>query len=212
MATKKTTTKTTAAKKPVELQAEAQVEAAAEAVKETVQATVESVETVQKAVQANTEAAAEAFNKAATEGYEQAVAATRKQVEQASKALFNGSYGDYGKFGGDFAAAGKDNVEAVVQSGSIVVKGMEALGQELMAFTKAQVEGNVAATKALFGVKSFDEAVKLQGDFARKSFDTAVAEGTKLTEMSVKVANDAVAPIQARVDATVKQIMKQSAV
>lgn len=136
----------------------------------------------------------------AAAGYEQAVEMTKKQVEKSSKAVREGY--------GDFAALSKENVEAAISSGTIMAKGFETLGKEVVSFARQSVEGNVAATTAILGAKSLNEVVDLQNDYARKSFDQFVAESTKLTELSVKVANDALAPIKARVDVAVEQFTK----
>ena len=176
-------------KKPVktltETAVKTPVEVAAEAGKETVEAVVK----------AGTEAAAATVA--------EAVAATKEHVEKTSKAVSKGY--------GDFTALGKENVEAVIKSGSIMVKGFEILGREMAAYTRHALEGNVATTKAVLGAKTINEVVELQNDYARKSFDQFVAESAKLTELSVKVANEAAAPIQARVNVTVEKLIKPAA-
>lgn len=131
---------------------------------------------------------------------EAAVAAGKETVEKASKAAFK-SYDE-------FTVLNKDNVDAVMKSGAIVAKGYEAIGQEVMAFAKASIEANVATAQALFGAKTLREAVDLQTEFTRKAFDNMMAESAKLGEMSVKLANDAAQPLQARVNVTVETMMK----
>ena len=44
-----------------------------------------------------------------------------------------------------------------------------------------------------------------------RNIDALVAEGTKLSELSMKVANEAIAPIQARVSETVEKLTKSAA-
>ena len=198
MASRKPTTKTAraaklTAAKPVQTQVEATVETAVAAAKEPVEAAVAvGKETV--------EAVAKAGAEAASAGYEKAAAIAKDQVDKTSKAVFKGY--------GDFTALGQENVEAVMKSGNIAVKGFEALGREMMAYARYSLEGNVAATKAIFGAKSLREVVDLQTEYTRKSFDHAMAESAKLTEMSVKVANEAIQPIQARVNVTVGKMIK----
>jgi phasin family protein len=171
----------------------APVEAPATVAKETVEATVAvGKETVEAVVKAGAEAA--------SAGYEKAAAITKEQVDRTSNAVFKGY--------GDFTALGQENVDAVVKSGSIAVKGFEALGKEMMAFARNSLDGNVEATKAIFGAKSLREVVDLQSAYTRRSLDQALAEGAKLTEMSVKVANEAMQPIQARVTVTVGKLIK----
>jgi len=182
MATKKTTATTTP-------------DAATDAFKQAEAAVSAGKENVDKAVKAGTEAAAK--------GYEQAATLTKTQVEKASKAAFK-SYDQ-------FTALNKDAIDAVFKSGSILAKGYETLGKEVMAFTQNTVDANVAATKALFGAKTLREVIDLQSDFARTSFDKTLAESAKLSELSVKVAKDAFEPIQSRVKDTVQSVMKSAA-
>jgi phasin family protein len=137
---------------------------------------------------------------AATKNYEQAIAMTKDQVEKASTALFRGY--------DEMTVLNKDNVEAVVASSTIVAKGYETIGREVMSFTQSAIETNIAATKAIFGAKTLRELVDLQADFARSQFDNALAESAKLTEMSVRVANDAIEPLQSRVNVTVEKLLK----
>ena len=197
MATRKPTTKTTrAAKLTASKPVEATVETAVAAAKEPVEAAVAvGKETV--------EAVAKAGAEAASAGYEKAAAIAKDQVDKTSKAVFKGY--------GDFTSLGQENVEAVIKSGNIAVKGFEALGREMMAYARYSLEGNVAATKAMLGAKSLREVVDLQADYTRKSFDHAMAESAKLTEMSVKVANEAIQPIQTRVNVTVGKMIKPMA-
>ena len=134
---------------------------------------------------------------------ETVVANAQEQVEKAQKAAFK-SYEDLTSFN-------KDALDAVVQSGTIVAKGYEAIGQEVMSFTQNTLEANVAAAQALFGVKNLREALDLQAEYTRTSFDKAVAESAKLTEMSFNVAKEAFEPIQTRVNTAVETVMSRAA-
>ena len=59
--------------------------------------------------------------------------------------------------------------------------------------------------KALAGVKSFKDAVDLQTSLAKSSLEKAVAETSKLTEASLKLAEQAWAPVTARVTLAVEK-------
>ena len=61
---------------------------------------------------------------------------------------------------------------------------------------------------ALLSVKSFKEAVELQGEIARKSFDKSLSETVKLSEMSLKAANDVFQPIQQQFTAAIEKAAK----
>ena len=138
--------------------------------------------------------------KAGTKHYEQAVQLTQEQVAKVSESLFKGY--------DELNALSKDNYEALVKSGTIVAKAVEDLGKDWMSFTQSSVEQGVAAMQALFSAKTLREFVELQNDWAKKSFDAAVVETTKLSERSVKTANEAIEPIQARMNVTVERMFK----
>ena len=112
---------------------------------------------------------------------------------------------------GDLAAANQETLDAVVKAGSVMARGMESFSKELMTFAQASAEANAAVATRMFGVKSLQEAIDLQNAHARDSFDKAVAETSKLTEMSVKVANEAFEPLQARVNVAVEKLLKSPA-
>ncbi|WP_282607372.1 phasin family protein [Pelagibius sp. Alg239-R121] len=175
------------------------------AVKKTTASTTanEAIKPVEAAVSASkdvVESVVKAGSEAAAKGYEQAVAMTKEQVERTSSAVFQGY--------DEIATLGKDNIDAYVQSGNIVAKGFEDLSKAWMSFAQSSLDAQVAVSKQLLGVKTFREAVDMQTSFTKSSFDTAMAESAKLTELSVKVANEAMTPIQDRVNVMTDKLMK----
>lgn len=103
----------------------------------------------------------------------------------------------------DFA---KDNVEAVVQSGKIVAEAIKDLGNTLATDGKSAFETITADAKELAAVKSPADFFKLQGEILRRNFDSAVAYGSKNTEMFMKLAGDVAAPLSTRVSAAMEKV------
>ena len=126
--------------------------------------------------------------------------AAREQLEKASQTAYK-SYEEITKLQ-------KDNWDAFVASSQIWAKGAEVVGKAWMTLAQDTLENAATTAKAMVGVKSLREAVDLQTDFAKGNFDKFVAESTKLSETVVKVANDAMEPITARVNVTVEKIFK----
>lgn len=137
---------------------------------------------------------------ATREQVEQAVAATKEQVEKASETAMK-SYDEISKLN-------KETFDAMAKCNNALVKGGEEMGKAYFSFFKNTADANVEAMKAIMGAKSLNEVVEIQSDFARTSFDTFVAESTKLSEMGVKVATDAFQPIQSQVNVAVERAMK----
>ena len=163
--------------------------AAANVMEETLAATRTTVETAVKAGQ-----------DVVQKNLETAFAMTKEQFEKAGGTMFKGF--------DDVADFGKDNIDAVVTAGNIATKGWQDLGAAWFAFAKGTVDNNVATMQAMMAVKSPRELVDIQSNYAKSTFDSLVAESSKLSEMGVKVTNDAMAPISARVNATVEKFSK----
>ncbi|MEX0696165.1 MAG: phasin family protein, partial [Dongiaceae bacterium] len=77
--------------------------------------------------------------------------------------------------------------------------------------TQRSAQDGTAAAKAMAEAKTLREAVAAQGDYARASFDSLVAESGKVSEISVKVADEALRPIRARVEVAVARMLKTAA-
>jgi phasin family protein len=126
--------------------------------------------------------------------------ATKEQVEKASATAFK-SYEELSKFS-------KENLDAYVAAGTTVAKGFEMIGKAWASFAQETFDASTQVAKALLTAKTLREAVDVQTDFAKTTFDKLVSEGTKATEISVKVANEAAEPINARLNATIEKFLK----
>jgi phasin family protein len=108
----------------------------------------------------------------------------------------------------EFVAFGQANIEAFVKSSQILATGLQDLGKHVAATAQAQYDEAVANAKAFTAVKSPKEAFDLQTSLAKTSFEKALAEAGKLTDASVKLAEQATAPIAARVTLAVEKFGK----
>lgn len=92
----------------------------------------------------------------------------------------------------------KGNIEAFVSSGKLAAKSFETLGQEAAELGRKNFESAQAAVKELAAAKSPTELFKLQSDFAKSSFDAFIAQTSKNTEASLKLAGEIFQPISNR--------------
>jgi len=97
------------------------------------------------------------------------------------------------------------NVEAVVEAGRVATEGARSIGQDVVAKQRDSFEQAADAIRSLAEAKSPTEYLQLQGDFARASFDRAVAESSKLTESLVKLAGEAFQPLSNRASANAER-------
>jgi len=96
------------------------------------------------------------------------------------------------------------NMEAIVKSSQIWASGLQDLSKHVASNAQATMEETISTFRAMTGVKSLKEAFELQSSFAKASMEKAMAESTKLTETGLKLAEQAYAPITARVNAAVE--------
>ena len=92
----------------------------------------------------------------------------------------------------------KGNVEAIVASARVAAKAGESFGQDAAEYSKKHFENATAAFKSFAAVKSPTELFQLQSDFAKSSFDSAVAEASRISESMLKVAGEIVQPLSNR--------------
>ena len=98
----------------------------------------------------------------------------------------------------DVAEFNKDNLEAVVESGKIAVKGVQTAAQTAADFTRKNFEATTSMLKTVAAVKSPTELLKLQSDFAKSQFEGAVAEMSKSSEFTLKLMGEMFQPISNR--------------
>lgn len=96
------------------------------------------------------------------------------------------------------------NVEAVMKSSQILATGLTDISKLWAEHARASFEESMATFKAMTSVKSVKEAVDMQASFARAAMEKAVAETGRLTEHSLKLAEQAAAPLTARMNVAVE--------
>jgi phasin family protein len=109
------------------------------------------------------------------------------------------------KVAGELADLARANVEAVVEAGRVASEGARSIGQEAVSSSRSSFEQAADAIRSLAEAKSPTEYLQLQGDFARASFDRAVAESSRLTESLVKLAGEAFQPLSNRASANAER-------
>jgi len=105
----------------------------------------------------------------------------------------------------ELADLARANVEAVVEAGRVATEGARSIGQEVVAKQRDSFEQAADAVRSLAEAKSPTEYLQLQSDFARASFDRAVAESSKFTESLVKLAGEAFQPLSNRASANAER-------
>ncbi|MGB0683758.1 MAG: phasin family protein [Magnetovibrionaceae bacterium] len=131
---------------------------------------------------------------------EENVAKVQAQVEKAGQDAF--------KKYGEIEAFGKDNVNAVVTSGSVVAKSAEDINKVLVSAAEANFKAGLGAAKSLAKCKTIVEVLELQTGLAQDAFKKSLADANKIQDIAVKAANKAAEPIQARAEVAMKEVAK----
>lgn len=97
----------------------------------------------------------------------------------------------------EFQSFGKDGFEAYVASSNALTKGFQAIAQEAADYSRKSFEKGTAAFEKLTATKSFDKALEAQQAFAKESYESMVAQMTKLNEMYIATAKEAYKPFEA---------------
>jgi phasin family protein len=105
----------------------------------------------------------------------------------------------------ELADLARANVEAVVEAGRLAAEGARSISQEAVSSTRSGFEQAADAIRSLAEAKNPTEYLQLQSEFARASFDRAVAESSRLTESLVKLAGEAFQPLSNRASANAER-------
>lgn len=106
------------------------------------------------------------------------------------------------------AEFGRGNVEAITKATQIYFTGVQDLGKQTFAVVQGLADHAMEGAKALSGVKSLQEAVQIQSNYARAAIEKSVSESAKLGEASLKLTEQAFAPITARMTLAAEKITK----
>ena len=112
---------------------------------------------------------------------------------------------------GEMVTFQRANAEAMAEAGKILFTGMQDMTREAVEESRKAADQISEDARLMAAAKSPTELVKLQSDIMRRSFDNAVAAGSKNTEAWIKLTNDAMAPLTSRVSEAVEKMNKVAA-
>ena len=108
----------------------------------------------------------------------------------------------------ELMAFSQGNLEAMVRSGQIWASGMQDLGKQMAATAQASFDETMSTFKALTSAKSLKDAFDLQATLARTTLEKTLAESGKLTDASMKLTEQTLAPLTARVTLAMEKFAK----
>lgn len=175
--------------------------AAAKPVKKAAAKAVAAPKSVVKTKAAPVKAAASTKGKTMTDTVKNMTAEAGEKATEMFKdvtARAKTAFAKSGEIVKDVTEFNKDNLEAVVESGKIAVKGVQTAAQTAADFTRKNFEATTSMLKTVAAVKSPTELLKVQSDFAKSQFEGAVAEMSKSSEFTLKLMGEMFQPISNR--------------
>ena len=90
----------------------------------------------------------------------------------------------------------QSGLEAATKSWTEANKGFQALATEMMEYSKASFDDAIRTWTQLIGVRSLEQVIQIQSDYAKRTYENHMAELNKLGEMGVGMMRDASKPVQ----------------
>jgi hypothetical protein len=99
-------------------------------------------------------------------------------------------------FGREYQKAAETGFEAASRSFGEANKGFQALAAEMMEYSKAAFDYGIRTWGELIGVRSLEQAIQIQSDYAKRVYENHMAELSKLGEMCTGTMRDASKPVE----------------
>ncbi|MEL7543591.1 MAG: phasin family protein [Pseudomonadota bacterium] len=96
----------------------------------------------------------------------------------------------------DMQKASQQAMDTTVKSFTEVNKGMQSLATEMTDYSKKSFEDGTAVLEQLMGVRSLEQAIEIQSDYVRKSYNDAMAQAAKVGEIYAGMSRDALKPAE----------------
>ena len=146
--------------------------------------------TVEKAQQTTREAMS-AAKETADEGVER-VSETVEQSGETARRASETAARSYE----ELLTVGQDNLEGMARASQAMLKGTSDLGSLWASFWNEQMTTSVEAMRSLAACDSWDEALKVQNEFARSSLDRVYSRTLKTAEVTSEMVTNSFVPLQ----------------
>jgi hypothetical protein len=91
---------------------------------------------------------------------------------------------------------GKDNLDVAAKSFAALSKGLQTLAADAADYTKKSFETSSATFEKLIGARTLDKAIEIQSEYARTSYESLVAQATKVGELVTDIAKESYKPYE----------------
>ena len=138
--------------------------------------TRQGAETARKNLQAGLDTAAQTF---------------QRMTDQFTQVLgFNGPQSE------ELARRSSQNLQAVSQASSVLVRGAQEVSQEVFGLIQDRVQKNIEAVNRIVGTRSVQDFVAVQSDLVRDGLQQVIDTNRRIAEVSLRTADEATRAIQ----------------
>jgi hypothetical protein len=99
----------------------------------------------------------------------------------------------------EFQKYGKEQLEAATTVAASLAKGLQTIAAETTDYSKKSLESSSAFVEKLLGAKSLDNAIQIQSEYAKTTYEGFVAQATKIGELYTNLAKEAFKPMESAI-------------
>ena len=110
----------------------------------------------------------------------------------------------------ELARRSSENVVAVNQAGTVLVRGTQEVSHEVLGLVQDRFTKNLEAMNRMVGCRSVPDLVAVQSDLARDHLQQVINTNRRVAEVSLRIADEASQIIQARANAYANQARRAS--
>ena len=98
----------------------------------------------------------------------------------------------------DFVEFGRETIETAISANAALSVGLEAISQEVAQYARTAFESVGETARGLLGARTLDDVVRLQTDFAKRSFAGLAERSVTFSELGCSLVGASVGAWNAR--------------